>query len=138
MPQEQRSLHEGADAARSGQPTGQQRLNRQGQDLDYATKRGEQLGIPTDWVGKGGVPTFTGTVKGRMGGDLWFDASSTGGGKSDSHVIPFSTRGHNDQDFQKHFQGGKNWTATGDVQWDPQTKRDKISWSLRPTEQTGE
>lgn len=85
---------------------------------------GSRMGVPTQWVKDHRTAGFSGSVKGFVGekgkGHLVFSAESTGGGETDSHMIPFnhpfmdSSQKHS---FDKFFGvgTGKQWTVKGQM-----------------------
>jgi hypothetical protein len=99
MPQHQDHLRDGATSARSGEPANQPHPEARYQQA------AERMGVPRQWVENPFHNTvgFAGRVKGRVGDQLMVDASSTGGGKTDTHMIHFPTGHLSDAGFQKHF-----------------------------------
>lgn len=94
------SLAMGAGLARN-EPT-----NQHGIPMGHAEERGKQMGVPAQHVSGGNTSSFVGTVVGREGNNLFMSAESTGGGKSDTHMIPFRTA-HSDASFQRNMVGKK-------------------------------
>jgi hypothetical protein len=120
MPQHQDHMRDGATAARSGQPADQPHPEARYQQA------AERMGVPRSWVANPFQNTvgFSGQVKGRVGDQLMVDASSTGGGATDSHMIHFPTGHLSDAGFKQHFvDSGTKFRFRGEhdpekgVQW---------------------
>lgn len=113
---------------------------------------GKQMGVPHQWVTGIGKAEFTGSIAGHVSdeksgkGQLMFTAESTGGGQTDSHMIPFThpfmaRGGQNAYQFQKFFgvdsknpMAGKKWKAKGEQKYNPTTRSHSMHWSLEPHE----
>lgn len=99
MPHSPEHMKEGITAARGGEPANQPHPEARYQQA------AERMGVPRQWVDDPFQNTVgvTGQVRGRVGDQLMIDASSTGGGATDSHMIHFPTGHLSDHGFQKHF-----------------------------------
>ena len=123
-------------------------------DDPYAADYAKRMGVPQQWVTGPGKAKFSGSIAGfeatgphagGMGkGNLFFTAESTGGGATDSHLIPFrhpSMNPDNPHAFNKHFgvntnnpSAGKKWVAEGRYERQGLTADSPwgMNWSLRP------
>lgn len=127
MPQHQDRMQEGITAARGGEAA-----NQPHPEARYQEAAG-RMGVPRQWVSDPFQNTVgvTGRVKGRVGENLLIDASSTGGGATDSHMIRFPTTHLDDGAFQRHFvdSGTKFRFRGGWAGLDPETNSSKgIQW----------
>lgn len=111
---------------------------------DHATR----MGVPTEWAKSHNTAEFSGSVKGFVGekgkGHLVFSAESTGGGETDSHMIPFNhpfMDNSQKASFDKFFGVGtdKKWTVKG--QYGPAGIRadagNKMAWNLNESPREG-
>ena len=103
-------------------------------DSKYAAKWGAEMGVPAQHVSGPDSTSWSGTVRGRQGNQLFLSAESTGGGPTDSHIIEFDTSPHNDASFAKNFvgkrfnvEGKRSMTPNKSGGWDS-----RMSYGLYP------
>lgn len=92
-------------------------------------KHAEEMGVPMNWVHSRQEVRASGRIKGRdEHGNIWIDASSTGGGETDSHIIPWHTNLSKGQ-FESEMLG-KHATFAGKHEYMPHKGGWGIDWRM--------